>query len=233
MHALHRYAQPLLVQTCRPNCCVLATAVALDVLDWAGITASPVAVTCNVFNAAALDFLEQHCQLPKDEHDPLYAEWQEKRCKWLAISPDGFDAAPGGRTETGYAGHLVALANYGPSGKVLIDLSTGQFDRPAYDMTFGPVLGTVTPEPLAANELFAQFSLNGCRVQYLYRPDLDDFRNAPDWTDKTRRRELVAAIIRWAKLIEKWLQQYGVPYVPPQQEKETNASNGAGHTITD
>ena len=101
LDGLDRYVPRLVAQRFGADCCIPATRVLVKVLEHFGITAEPIAVTCEVMNKTFRDALEQDAIPQKPEE---YREWSDKT---------GAVCIKLGATGTGNtwneAGHLVAL----------------------------------------------------------------------------------------------------------------------------
>src|SRR5947209_8022518 len=96
----------------RPDCCIAATAVLIDVLDYFRLTARPLSVIATVFNPAMSERLLRDGMPTPEEAE---RDWFPNGCYALAVGAG--DPQPGM-----WSGHLVAnLAD-----RALIDLTLDQ-----------------------------------------------------------------------------------------------------------
>ena len=134
-------ARPLLPRLCevvrdemrigslyRPDCCIAATAILIDVLDYFRLNARPLSVIATVFNPAMSERIEREGMPTLEEAE---RDWFPYGCYSLAVGVGDPEAGK-------WPGHLVAnLAD-----RVLIDLTLDQADRPQH--------GIVLPMPIIA-----------------------------------------------------------------------------------
>jgi hypothetical protein len=174
-----------------PDCCIAATAIVIDVLDWANIDAKPLFCNVNVFNAAGKEFIREFGSVPKD--DEGLALWQSRGCKWKAIAGnDGFER---------FGGHLIAIFSLAGV-KLLMDLTLNQTNNSEFGIDL-PVILQQSKDDFESGAKVKIMGANGCLLQYLALPERTEFMQAPDWIATQRRAPVVRALIRHAKRIER------------------------------
>jgi hypothetical protein len=136
----------------RPDCCIAATAILIDLLDHFRLTARPLSVIATVFNPAMSERIDREGLPTLEEAE---RDWFPHGCYCLAVGVG--DPQPGK-----WPGHLVAnLAE-----KVLIDLTLDQADRPQYGILLPmPIVAPFPPEFLTEDGQMVGM-VNGCRVVY-------------------------------------------------------------------
>jgi hypothetical protein len=152
----------------RPDCCILATAALIDVFDYFKLTAKPLSVISTVFNPRMADRIALEGMPTPEEAERSWFPPHDT-CRSLAVGAG--DPEPGK-----WPGHLVCVLD----GKVLIDLTLDQADRPHRGIELPvPVIAPVNEEFLAGQgELVGM--VNGCRVVYLARPEDRTFERSRD-----------------------------------------------------
>ncbi len=94
-----------------------------------------------------------------------------------------------------WPGHLVATLG----GKVLINLTLDQADRPEHGIVLPvPIVAPLSPEFLTHEGQMVGM-VNGCRVVYEARPDDCSFERSNDWKSRKRHAAVVGAAIRRLK----------------------------------
>jgi hypothetical protein len=112
----------------RPDCCIAATAILNEVLDYFKLTARPLSVIATVFNPVMSERIEREGMPTLEEAE---RDWFPRGCHSLAVGAG--DPEPGK-----WPGHLVTVLG----GRVLIDLTLDQANRPQH--------GIVLPVPIIA-----------------------------------------------------------------------------------
>ena len=169
----------------RPDCCIAATAILNEVLDYFRLTARPLSVIATVFNPVMSERLAQEGMPTLEEAE---RDWFPKGCYSLAVGSG--DPEPGK-----WPGHLVTVLG----GQVLIDLTLDQADRPQHDILLPmPILAPCDPDFLAGQARVAGI-VAGCRVVYEARPGDRSFERSNDWKSRKRRAAVVGAAIRQLK----------------------------------
>lgn len=194
--ALHDHAREEIAKSYHADCCIDATAIVLDVLDYASVNGRALCTKANIRNKAALAFIEKHDgpALVTDPPEKL-AEWENVKAKWIGI---GYET----HQEGGYRGHLVTIAKYHEQ-DVLIDLTLNQADRPDYGIIVPAIIAEATPEFITGSKSL-NLSLNDeFHVWYNAEVSRDDFIDTPAWKHTKQRQPTVRAIIRHAKEIER------------------------------
>jgi hypothetical protein len=169
----------------RPDCCIAATAILIDVLDYFRLTARPLSVIASVYNPAMSERILREGMPTLEEAE---RDWFPNGCYSVAVGIG--DPEPGK-----WPGHLVAnLAD-----QALIDLTLDQANRPQHQIVLPPFLVA----PLDGEFLLGKADLagtgNGCRIVYEARPADRSFERSNDWKSKKRRSEVVGAAIRRLK----------------------------------
>jgi hypothetical protein len=175
-------ARPIILERFRPDSCIVSTRIAIDVLDYFGIKAKALPVKLGAYNPLAWESVEKGV-----EPDWNGGAWG---VGIGTASPIAFTR----QSPSGVDGHLVALVE----DTTLLDLSIDQASRPAKGITLAPYFGAIRPENLAGFEEGEGlvFRVDGdCRIVYWRHPERFHLQ-APDWTDRSRRKDLVGRIIR-------------------------------------
>jgi len=169
----------------RPDCCIAATAILNEVLDYFQLTASPLSVIATIFNPVMSERIAQEGMPTLEEAE---RDWFTKGCYSLAVGAG--DAQPGK-----WPGHLVTVLG----GRVLIDLTLDQANRPQHGIVLPmQILAPCDPDFLAGQARVAG-SVGGCRVVYEARPGDRSFERSNDWRSRKRRADVVGAAIRLLK----------------------------------
>jgi hypothetical protein len=149
------------------NCCIAATTIVADALEYFGVDAKPMATDIIVYNAAARPFHQD--QVPTDE-------WPDEA--W-SIGSD-HDRPAGG---PGYDGHLVLMLE----DKGFVDLTCNQYRKPSKDIRMkAPLwLGFDTGAP---PEGWFEFDRGDLIVCYRLRPDQTRWKHAKDYRSPNRKR---------------------------------------------
>lgn len=169
----------------RPDSCIAATRVLIDVFDRLHVKVRPLSVTVDIFNAALVARAEaEGGRLPVDDEE--YQRWiAETGCWWLTMGSGG-DPEPGK-----WSGHVGVVAWE----KVLIDLTLPQATRPQRGIVLAPVAVEVGESFLDGSDRRV-VPMNGCELHYQARPEDRSFMHSPDWCDRQRHRDVVAEILR-------------------------------------
>ena len=171
------FGPPVIVPNTRvPNHCVLATAVALDVLRLCDEEAEPLACRVVVANAHASRAVERGVSVV------------------VAIATGGHVLDTGAASTVDgmwWRGHLMA---YLPQRRRLLDLNHSALSRPAHGLEMEPAvcLPFWPPDGMYRTR-------TGERLEVVARPDDLAWRAAPDWTEASRRRAMVAQLLRAVK----------------------------------
>jgi hypothetical protein len=168
----------------RPDCCIAATRILLDVFGRLNVPAAPLPVLCSVANAVMVR--EKGCWGLTDWISDEEADRLDRLGAYqmlLGVSPR--DEQPGK-----WAGHLVCLAY----GVVMIDLSLPQINRPAKGIEVIPLMLEVDPDWTTSAD-GALFKVGKCTVAYAPYPDAPRWEGSRDWWDRARRKPVVDAIV--------------------------------------
>jgi hypothetical protein len=169
----------------RKDCCIPATAILCDVLDYFKLPAKPLSVIACIYNPLMTERLEREGMPTREEAE---RDWFPQGCYSIGVGL--------GEREPGkWPGHLVALL----AGKVLVDLTLDQAERPEHNVILPvPIIAAVGADFLEPGNV-ARGLVNGCRVDYVARPEDRSFERSNDWKSKKRRDGVVAVCIRRLK----------------------------------
>jgi hypothetical protein len=172
----------------RPDSCVAAARVLVDVFDRLHARARPPSVVVDVFSPSMVARAEaEGGRLPADTEE--YQRWiEESGCWWLTLGGGG-DPEPGK-----WPGHVGVVAWE----SVLIDLTLPQAARPQRGIALAPAAIQVGAEFLDGSE-GRVVTMNGSELHYQARPENRSFMQSPDWRDRKRHRDVVQAILRRAR----------------------------------
>ncbi len=162
------------------NCCIAASRICQQAAAYFGLPLRPVPTKVMVVNEAALPYVLS--QIP-------VSSWPEGA--WSVGTPSQ-------RRRGRYAGHLIMVAR-GSGETVICDPSLPQFGRPSFGLDPAPLVEVISGSrwPGGPDDGRAVFIRPGHVVTYAHLDDHDEFRQAADWRDWTRRyRRLVAQVIR-------------------------------------
>ena len=169
----------------RPDCCIAATAILNEVLDYFKLTGRPLSVIATVFNPVMSERIAREGMPTLEEAE---RDWFPKGCYSLAVGAG--DPQPGK-----WPGHLVTVLG----GQVLIDLTLDQANRPQHGIVLPmPILAQCDPDFLAGKARLAGM-VGSCRVVYEARPGDRSFERSNDWRSRKRRADVVGAAIRLLK----------------------------------
>jgi hypothetical protein len=162
-----------------PDCCIVASRVALDVLAHFQIPARPVVTRLFVMNQAYVTWVKAHQRLPtKEEKQEMLAAGG-----WSVL----VGASKPTRSPTGGVGLPLHLVVYLDAG-YLVDLSIGQASRPQKGIVLEPLIGRVSEAFPREGAAFGHPQPDGSKVYLDYEViENDAYLQAPDWTSKRRR----------------------------------------------
>jgi hypothetical protein len=171
------FGPPLLVANTKlPNHCVLATAVAVDVLALLGEEVYPLAVRVVLLNRRAVAALTA-----KPDDRGALAVAVATGAHLLDTGPDG------GVSGAAWSGHLLAWM---PDRARVLDLNHGAFNRPTHRISVPAAVSLPFHFPDAVYR-----TDDGCRLELRARPDDRQYLTAPDW-DPAKRAPIVATLYR-------------------------------------
>lgn len=187
-------AGPVLAKYYRPDCCIAAARVVIDVYAEFGLTAREVPVKAVVWNPAyAARVLDgRPCTSPEEM---LLAGAEDG--SWAVGVGCGPPTVDAGRP--GYPGHLVVAVGSIPDRSVLIDLSLGQATRPYRDIRLGPLAFRCPAGFWAAGADFVWASQNRCSIGYQLRPrsgEAEGYKQSGDWREPGSHDRAVVELIR-------------------------------------
>jgi hypothetical protein len=167
----------VLLRHFRPDCCIGATRIAVDLLgSHLHMRIRPLVTQAEILNPA----LVARDRLPEDRQE--YAAWQaEFGAHWISLGARDAPPRPGG-----WPGHLVAVL----ADRCLVDLSLPQANRPKHGIRLPPLVIGVDGEFLSGRER-RNITVNGCLVSYQGFPSDRTFSSAPDWQRPERHKDAV------------------------------------------
>jgi hypothetical protein len=191
LHALETHGRRVLREAgLKPDSCIAATRVGLEVLRYFGISAEELPVGMMVFNGPMLALMHRLQRLP------TVAEIEAEPGAWsvgVGVKPPGLleDNRTGG-----WDGHLVILTEpFADDVRWLIDLSVDQASRPQYGILMPEcILAEATPGFLAGAQRLVGEGPNGMTITYEAHPENTDYRTAPDWHMAGQQPEVLTII---------------------------------------
>jgi hypothetical protein len=167
----------------RPDGCIAAARLLVDVFGRLHVPCRPLAVVVDVFNPAMVArSAAEGGRLPRDTEE--YRRWiDESGCWWLTLG--GGDPEPGT-----WPGH-VAVAAWD---RVLLDLTLPQASRPQRGIVLAPAAVQVWPEVLDGS-CRRVVAMHGCELHYQARPEDRSFMLSADWQCRERHRDVVAELL--------------------------------------
>jgi len=164
----------------RPDCCILATRLALDVLHFFKIPARALSVRTVIYNGPLAKRM-------REGRAPQTTQELEK-----AFEEDGsYSVGLGyGYTEGKWSGHLVVISN----GRML-DLTIGQASRPQHGIVLEPFVMPVDSAFLTGQEALL-LTCDDVVVRYSAFPADVSYEIAPDWTIFAWRDRLISEALR-------------------------------------
>jgi hypothetical protein len=171
----------------RPDSCIAAARVLIDVFDRLHVRARPLAVAVDVFNPAMVArSAASNGRLPETTEE--YQQWiEESGCWWLTLGLG--DPEPGR-----WLGHVAVVVWE----SVLLDLTLPQATRHERGIVLAPAAVQVWPEVLDGSERRV-VQMNGCELHYQARPGDRSFMRARDWCDRRRHRGVVRSILHLSR----------------------------------
>jgi hypothetical protein len=171
----------------RPDACIAAARVLVDVFDRLHVKCRPLAIAVDVFNPAMVTRAgAEGGRLPQRTEE--YQQWvEESGCWWLTLGLG--EPAPGK-----WPGHVAVVVWE----RVLLDLTLPQATRHQHGILLAPAAIQVGPEFLDGSQRRV-VRMNGCELHYQAHLDDQTFLRARDWYDRQRHKDVVAAILRLAR----------------------------------
>lgn len=166
----------------REDCCIMATATLIDVMDYFKLRVRPLSVKAQIFNPEMSRRIEESGLPTLEEAEK---DWFPRSCWSVGLGH-------GEEQPWKWPGHLVGILKE----EILIDLTMDQCRRPEKNIELpGVVLIPLDGDFLKAEGAMIGF-LNGCRVHYVAFPEDQSYKKARDWSEKKRRSRFVGAAIR-------------------------------------
>jgi hypothetical protein len=182
------HARPIMLEQVRPDSCIAMTRVGCEVLNHFGYVAAPLNVEALIVNREYHRRLEAGLiapdRKPTDE-DFAAGAWGigmglEEHMRQLAtqgVNP---------------AGHVVAVV-----GAYLVDLSLDQASRPEKGINLAPHCFEFDGDVYAGACWTYRINGGEAFVEYQLRPDLETWRDSPDWRQGLKRyRSEIGRIVR-------------------------------------
>lgn len=148
--------------------CIFATRVGKEVAAYFGVALKPLPLRTEAWNREALEWLLEH-NVNLSAVTPAQTEAFTDSGAWVVATDTESEA------EHRYPGHL---ALYDPEGGGVLDLSLGQFARPAKNIVLPSAAYLMGFDPAEVNTYTFGEAMLVCHP--LPRPRMD-FRTAPDW----------------------------------------------------
>lgn len=177
LEALRATAQPVLHSAFRPDCCIAATRIAIEVLKRFGIHGEPKAF---VTIAGCRSFVEWQARDPDSTPPPdayyLITDVEHAR-------------------DDGFAGHLAVTGKV-KGQRFLLDLSAAQMNRPAKKIFVPEPLLVDVPEGWTEDNALKVPLPEGGRLLYSFHPKADiDWTISKDWTVPGYRRAIFNSLV--------------------------------------
>lgn len=177
----------------RPNACIVAARVTGLVLARLGIDSQAIACELDAFSPAYVQMMHASMALDRQPDAAEIADWAE-RGAWR-VSASFSPPHPGmvnHRTENGYFGHVVTLAD---ERRWLIDPTIAQVDRPQKGLVVKPPYAfALAPEDYAGRFLAVETAA-GTVLAYRLLPGRRDFTRTPDWRAPGPRKAAMRCVI--------------------------------------
>lgn len=189
-----RAAKPALAAVYPPDSCINAACIAQRVFDVLGMKSQPLTVQVDVMNPPLVRFLNRfHAE---HKRQPSEQEWTDAAAaiKGGHIIGLGYAQSPiPGQPYTErnrWAGHLVTILE----GRVLIDITLDQADRPGSGIVLKPVVQEVLPAFLVGSGWLPTIHGRGDQTSmavYKARPLDNTYRSAGAWKRWDTEDELI------------------------------------------
>lgn len=194
-------ATPHLRRDFSPDCCIAAARLALQVIRPLGLKAEAVAVRVIIQSPALtrryMKSIEQTGGPPTSDQVNAWMDAHDlTKCWTLLLGASDDEAArldprlQQPADERGkWAGHLAVLIE----GRVLLDLTLPQANRPKFGIVLEPTAVKVGPDFLAGAHVHRTVNESLCQWT---RSEARGWETAPDWREKHRTRELAKEVRR-------------------------------------
>lgn len=190
IEAIRLFARPEILKHYRVDSCIASTRVIFDLLKRYELKPRAVACHARVLNPQLVKRINETGRYPQTNEEIV--RWSEEDGSWnVGIG------GTGERREGRWDGHLVALA----FGRVLIDASIDQANRPKHNIELPPIAATVPDGWLEGDQLVVEE--RGCLVLYKAQPGERRWLQTAGWKmHREIRREIVNKV---AVKVESWL----------------------------
>lgn len=195
LDALTEVARPLILEHFTPDSCIASTRIGIDTLTYFGIRSEPLPITAVLFNADAMDLLQQGVSMEdlKERMNALSADAEG--------GPWSLGLGVGTQQPGAWAGHLVIAI---PQHHAVVDLSADQASRPHKNMPMQPYHVSIEdPEWWEGSQPVATFTTSHGTALILDRRAADPhgYTRTPNWamTGSTNRafyKDLTGRVIR-------------------------------------
>jgi hypothetical protein len=163
-----------------PDCCIATAAILGRVFRHFHFDTTPIPVYVNIFNAAYLKLRRMGVPFPDDP-----AELRELMDRTGASAVTIAESGHPGK----WPGHMLVLVQ-----DVLVDASLDFCNRPEHSITIPPFMTTPARPTFLKYRSQLASTVNACEIVYRRSHDYS-WRSAPDWTNESRARRAVNAII--------------------------------------
>lgn len=179
IQSLRKRAGTIVEKNLRVDCCIAATAIAIDVLQRYGIEAEPIPVSATVANRQAVELLSKEGVTEQELIDG--------GAKIVEIDTESKRAGY-------YAGHLVAAVRMKirNANVVLIDLSARQFHRPKYGIYMDAM--ALLSDRFLEDGMEIWDMPNGAVLRY-QRIENERWKDTSDWKSVDLRKIMVDAVV--------------------------------------
>lgn len=168
----------------QPNCCILASRVAIEVFRHFGVNARPLVVKMDVANPASYSVFTRARR----------EGWSDAEFRRRMVIEGAYSIGIGYPTGgPGYDGHVVVILE----DRQLLDASIVQVHKPSRGIHFPLValLRPLSPEFLAGVEPTGAILPTGTVLCYQRILSPPEFRHSRDWTDERRWGSIVRRIV--------------------------------------
>jgi hypothetical protein len=171
----------------RPDCCLAATALCVDVLGGRlHLPARPAAVRLEVLNRAMVAYLQSRPAGADADAGPGEVEAVVAAGGWSVVLGDpGHEAEP-----DKWAGHVTCLVG----DRLLVDLAAPQASRPARGIVLPPLAVPLPPGFSSGAAGVTWDTPDGGLVRVRALPGHGGWERGPDWSDRARRTRAAAAV---------------------------------------
>lgn len=167
----------------KPNHCIIAARVAVEVGRYFGVPITPRAVDAIAFNGKGYELFQRGVPA---------TEWPSEAWSVAAVRDDrdGYERSP----HSGYDGHVIV-----ESPRYIVDLSAEQFHRPGRTLDVGSPIVIEKPETYDPTTVIAR---HGETTVIYIAEDGQRFATAPDWRNRLNYGVEAAAMIKFLQGVD-------------------------------